>query len=687
MNPFCRLLVLGLSWIAALPVVAQRESSDLSTDWKFIKQDAALTAPTGDWESISVPHTWNNLDGQAGKKADPELKDGYYRGPGWYARSLDIPASWKNKRVFLRFEAASTVAQAYLNGRLLGEHRGCFTAFCYELTPLLRFDGPNELRVRVDNSRVDDVPPLSGDFDVMGGIYRPVHLIVTDPVCVSPLDFASPGVYLTTTELTDAGAAVEVKTLVSNGVASSVTAQVEMRITDADHRVVATQKDSLPLGPGETKPLIQTVRIVQPHRWNGRKDPYLYTAVVHVSTEAGAEDEVTQPLGLRTVAITNEQGFLLNGQPYPIHGVNCHQDRRDKGWAVSNADHEEDLKLMLDMGVTAIRLAHYPQSEYIHDLCDRNGILLWNEIPLVNVVKDTPEFKANASQQLHEMILQRYNHPSAVFWGLFNELGKKVDPIATPLLRELKGEEMQLDPSRLNVAASNKPGAGFDSVPDWICFNAYFGWYTGMPDELTKFISDRYRENGNKRFGISEYGAGANPFQHQEEPLTKPQEGGQFHPEEWQARVHEQDWAQIKNNPNLWGSFLWCMFDFASDRRDEGGNPGVNDKGMVTEDRKIKKDAYYFYQANWSDTPMVHITGSRLVDRKGALTEIEVYSNCPNVELKLNGKSLGAVAPDDLHICRWPNVQLQPGANSLEATAPGTPLIDTCAWRYAADQP
>jgi beta-galactosidase len=223
-------------------------------------------------------------------------------------------------------------------------------------------------------------------------------------------------------------------------------------------------------------------------------------------------------------------------------------------------------------------------------------------------------------------------------------------------------------------------------VPDWVCFNAYFGWYTGMPDELTKFIGDRYGENGNKRIGISEYGAGANPFQHEETPLTKPDQKSQFHPEEWQAWVHEQDWAQIKNNPDLWGSFLWCMFDFASDSRDEGGNPGVNDKGMVTEDRKMKKDAYYFYQANWSHTPMLHITGSRLVDRKESPVAVKVYSNCLNVELKLNGKSLGTVAPDDLHICRWQNVQLQPGANSLEATAPGTPLIDKCDWNYTASR-
>ena len=682
MNAFIRLFVYLVVLWAGLPAFAQREISDLPDGWKFIKADAGLTAPVNSWESVSIPHTWNNLDGQDGKKAEPDLKDGYYRGPAWYERALDVSPVWKGKRVFLLFEAASTVAQVYLNGQLLGEHRGSFTAFCFELTGHIHFDGPNELRVRVDNSRFDDVPPLAGDFDVMGGIYRPVHVIVTDPVCVTPLEYASPGVYLTTRELTDAAATVEVKTLVSNGLDSAVTAQVETDIVDADRHVIATQKSPLALEPNETKPVLQTISVAHPHLWNGRKDPYLYHALVRVTAGAGEGDAVMQPLGLRTVAITNEQGFLLNGQPYPIHGVNCHQDRQNKGWAVSNADHDEDMKLMLDMGVTAIRLAHYPQSDYVHDLADHNGILLWNEISLVSAVRDTPEFKDNASTQLHEMILQRYNHPSAAFWGLFNELGGKLDDIAVPILQELKREQKELDPTRLSVAASCVFRKGFDTVPDWICFNPYTGWYNGMPGDLTGYIDNRYHENGDKRIGLSEYGAGANPMQHEDEPLEKPKASGQFHPEEWQAYVHEQEWAQIKNNPKLWGSFLWCMFDFASDGRNEGGHPGLNDKGMVTADRQTCKDAYFFYQANWADAPMLHIAGRRFVERRQAVTDIKVYSNCPSVELKVNGKSLGLVVPDDLHICRWKNVELQPGNNEIAASSPGTSLTDKCGWNY-----
>ncbi|MEJ0000731.1 MAG: glycoside hydrolase family 2 TIM barrel-domain containing protein [Verrucomicrobiota bacterium] len=675
------LAVLSLA-LPAAPLRADRETSDLLTGWKFIKQDVAPDAPTAAWQDVTLPHTWNNFDGQDGMKAEPDLPFGYYRGAGWYARALDAPAAWKGRRVFIQFEAASTVAQVYLNGHQLGEHRGSFTAFCYELTPALRFDAPNELRVRVDNSPFDDVPPVSGDFDIMGGIYRPVHLIVTDPVCITPLDSASPGVYLTTRDLGDDAARVEVKTLVSNGQSAAATAQVETTILDAAGQPVATQSYPMAIDAGTTKPIIQQLSIPHPHRWNGCKDPYLYTAQVRVSSGGAAAgplaggDSVTQPLGLRTVAISNARGFLLNGQPYPIHGVNCHQDRQDKGWAVSDADHAQDMAIMLEMGVTAIRLAHYPQSESVHELADHNGILLWNEIPLVNAVRDTPAFRANAAQELREMILQRYNHPSAVFWGLFNEMDKRLDDVATPVLADLKDEQQQLDPTRLSVAASCFAGQKFNRVPDWICFNPYFGWYTGTPDELTRYIDERFHENGEKRIGLSEYGAGANPLQHEDDPLAKPKASGQFHPEEWQTYVHERAWAQIRHNPEVWGSFLWCMFDFASDHRNEGGRPGLNDKGLVTADRRTRKDAYYFYQANWSDVPMVHLADRHRIVSPVPDIEVRAYTNCPQAELKLNGVSLGLATPDDLHICHWPHVLLRTGNNYLDASVPGTALTD-----------
>jgi beta-galactosidase len=694
-----RLLVLGVGLLAAQPALADRETTILLTGWKFIRRDATLTDPVAGWGTVTLPHTWNAIDGEGGRKAHPEYPDGYYRGPGWYQRTIDAAPSWKGKRVFIRFEAAASVAQVYLNGKLLGEHRGAFTAFCFELTPDLCLNAPNDLRVRVDNTKRDDVSPLTGDFNIDGGIYRPVQLIVTDPVCISPLDCASPGVYLTTSTLNDKIAQVQVRTLISNARQQPAQVSLEITIRDADKKIIHTtvlQAIKSPsemqrlesfndaaeeLKAGETRELICEPVIDKPRSWSGRNDPYLYSVTVRVSGK-GFSDFVTQPLGLRIVSITNEQGFLLNGQPYPIHGVNAHQDRRGKGWAMSNADHDTDMKLMADMGVTAIRLAHYPQSDYVHDLADRNGILLWDEIPLVDALRDSPGFRDNAAQQMREMILQLYNHPSVAFWGMFNEIDARDDHFSDEVLGDLKREQKELDPSRINVAASCNFNCAFDKIPDWICYNPYLGWYQGSIDELSPYIDARYTENGDRRIGLSEYGAGANPAQHEQEPLTRPQPFGPFHPEEWQTFYHERAWAQIRDNPKLWGSFLWCMFDFASSHRDEGGIPGMNDKGLVTADRKIKKDAYFFYQANWSSAPMVHINGRRVIERKTPFADVEVDSNGASVELARNGKSLGLRTPDDLHICRWKSILLQPGNNFITATIPGTNISDTCGWVY-----
>jgi beta-galactosidase len=460
------LCALLLSCSISFGAAPARQDQLLSDGWKFIKDDASPTAATDSWQSVTIPHTWNTKSADEGDhKGDPHFKSGYYRGACWYAKSLDIPADWQGKRVFIRFEAASLVSKTYLNGQLLGEHRGGFTAFCYELTPLLHFGATNDLRVQVDNSPQKDVPPLSGDFNVDGGIYRTVHLIVTDPLCISPLDMASPGVYFTTQSLTDSAAQIQVRTMVSNGGTSPTELQVKTDITDAEGKTVATQTQPASVDAGKTQEVLSTLHLASPHRWNGRKDPYLYTATVSLARGAGTADSVVQSLGLRTVQISEEQGFLLNGQPYPIHGVNRHQDWGDQGWAATPANFDEDAQIMLDMGVTAIRLAHYPQSDYWHNLCDHNGILLWNEVSLVNSVNDSPEFKANAEQQLRELILQRYNHPSVAFWGLFNELSLRKTDEPTPLITRLQAVVKEIDPSRITVAAIAIAHKPYNTIP------------------------------------------------------------------------------------------------------------------------------------------------------------------------------------------------------------------------------
>ncbi len=677
-------MLLFLTLLNARGLGDERQDQTLADGWKFIKDDVAINASTDRWQIVTIPHTWNTRrDDQGNHKEDPHFKDGYYRGACWYARSLDIPAAWQGRRIFIRFEAASLVSKTYLNGQLLGEHRGGFTAFCYELTPYLHFGGTNEVRVQVDNSHQADVLPLVGDFNIDGGIYRPVHLLVTDPLCVSPLDMASSGVYETIKSLTDSEAQVAVKVLVSNGSTVSSDAVVKAEIRDTDGKVVASQTAVAAIPAGQTSPVVANLVVSAPHLWNGRKDPYLYTTTVSILSDGSLVDSVVQPLGLRTVKITEDRGFLLNGQPYPIHGVNRHQDWGDQGWAATSANYDEDAQIILDMGVTAIRLAHYPQSDYWHDRCDHNGLLLWNEVSLVGNIQYSPSFSANAEQQLRELILQRYNHPCIAFWGIFNELGIKKTEIeaAIPVLQHLKSVIQEVDSSRLIVAATNQLDRPFNQIPDHLCFNSYPGWYSGTVDRMTLMIDKYFKEFG-KRIGISEYGAGSNTAQHQEDALMQPRASGPFHPEEWQTFVHEEDWKQLKDNPKVWGTFVWVMFDFQVASRHEGSQPSLNDKGLVTQDRKTKKDVYFFYQANWSDKPMVHIASNRMTPRREARTGVEVFSNCDKVELSVNGKLLDPVFPDSVKVFRWPNVMLQPGKNEIKATGISSQgeLTDLCDW-------
>ena len=674
-----------LLFCCASTVMAERTCIDLAKDWKFIKQDVDSAAPTGNWDAVTVPHTWNNLDAQMGVRGNPTVAGGYFRGACWYERSLDVPAAWQGKRVFIRFEAASIVAHVYLNGESVGEHRGAFTAFCFELTSHLKFGQANELRVRVDNSNQPDVPPLSGDFNMDGGIYRPVKIIVTDEVCITPLDFASPGIYETIKSLDDQHASVEIKSLISNGETTGQSPQVETIIKDASGTVIAQHTQTQTIAAGQTVPATEVLDISNPHRWNARKDPYLYSVTVRVHRGNDVVGEVVQPLGLRTVAITQAQGFLLNGNPYPIHGVSRHQDRRDEGWALSAEDHQQDADLILGMGVTAVRNTHYPQSGTWHDLADRSGLLMWDEVSLVRTINDTPAFTAGSELEAREMILQLYNHPSIAFWGLFNELGNLPTPPPDTMLKNLKSLIKELDPSRVIVAATDHMNKSYNLIPDWPCYNIYPGWYgpaaPGPDDTINQFSKEIGR-----RTALSEYGAGGNPFQHQEGPIkwvgSRVMAGGPLHPEEYQAAVHEVDYAQIVANPNLWGSFIWTMFDFASTQKNEGGTVGINDKGMVTQDRAVKKDVYFFYQANWSEEPMIYITSRRMTPRKQPTTEIKIYSNLPSVQLKVNGLEIPAVQPDKVHVFRWENVTLQPGDNQIEAigTTRGKTLSDHCTW-------
>jgi len=685
------LAALGLAGALASPAHA-RESVPLLSDWKFLRHEIAPdekndgwknpTVPP--WENVTVPHTWNTKDGANGLAANPDLPEGYYRGPAWYVRDLPVPGEWKGRRVFIRFEGVSQIADVFVNRRHVGQHRGAFGAFCFEITPFLKFDGKDGVRVRADNARAFDVAPLSGDFTVFGGIYRPVEMFATGEVCISPLFFGSPGTFLTVRSLGEKEAVVEVKTKLSGAGAATSCVSLATEVRDAEGAVVASSTDEVAVAPGTEDFHLQTLRIPSPHLWNGQSDPYLYSAKVRVMRGDEVLDEVTQPLGLRTVALDGEKGFLLNGKPYELHGVNRHQDRDGKGWALSAEEHEEDHALIREMGANTIRLAHYQQAAYFHDLSDRHGMITWEEIPLVDAVSASPQFLENARQQLQEMVWQDYNHPSVAMWGLYHELecGATTTAPPVPIVENLQALAKEIDPTRPTVAASFRQDASArHKIPDHAAWNIYPGWYSASPDDAGAWI-EKYRGQMGKRIGISEYGAGANPAQGSEASLTRPEPDGEFHPPEWQNHFHELLWGQLKGNPNLWGTWIWSMFDFAVDSRDEGGIPGLNDKGVVTRDRRTKKDTFYFYKANWSTEPVVRITSRALTPRKQTPTAVKVYSNCPQVELLVNGVSVGATKPDEFKICRWENVSLRPGPNRLEAVGQSgaTPVRDSCQW-------
>lgn len=674
---------------------AGRNIIPLAGDWKFLKRDIApdqnaeewRNFKTPPWEVVDIPHTWNAVDGANGLAAEPNLPEGYYRGPAWYERVLPVPDAWKGRRMFVRFEGVSLVADVLINRIPVGQHRGAFGAFCFEITPYLKFDGKDVMRVRVDNSRHFDVAPLSGDFTIFGGIYRPVEIFSTGNECISPTFFASSGVFLTLRNLDHENAEVEVRTIISSANADLRNTTLEFEIKNAEGVVVAKKTESVPQA-GSSKTIM---KISSPRLWRGVADPYLYSATVRLKRDSELLDEVTQPLGLRTVAIDKEKGFLLNGEHYALHGVNRHQERAGKGWALSNADHDEDHALMREMGANTIRHAHYQQAEYFHNLNDRHGIISWEEIPLVDAVSASPEFLANARQQLQEMVFQNYNHPSVAMWGLFNEIdGAMKSAPACSVIENLQMLAREIDASRPTVAASFRQNAeAKHRIPDAAAWNIYPGWYGSTnPDDANGWIKDYSQQMGG-RIGISEYGAGANASQFQEGETVRPVHDGPFHPQEWQNFFHERLWSQLKENPNLFGTWIWAMFDFAVDKRDEGGVPGLNDKGLVTRDRKTKKDTFYFYKANWNPEPMVRIASRAATPRKQAAAEVKVYSNCAEVELLVNGQSAGRAKPDATKICRWPGIALRPGENTIEARAEndGGKLNDNCKWTLEKGNP
>lgn len=663
---------------ASAAIAQPRQSSNLDAGWRFLRSNASgAQAPTFDdssWSTVNVPHTWNALDGQDGG-------NNYYRGIGWYRKHFTPSAALAGKKLWLQFDGVNTVADVWVNGTQLGTHQGGFATFRFDATNALKLGQDNVIAVRVTNAANPDIPPLTADFTFFGGIHRDVSLVAVDPLSIRMGDFGGPGVYLTERSVTASSASVDVTTKAWNNSATARQVQVRTTVTDAAGQIVTTATAATRSVAAATGfDTVQSVTIASPHRWQGKADPYLYTASVEIvdASTGQVTDSVTQPLGLRSATVDPSSGFFLNGQHVSLHGVNAHQDRLNEGWAVTPAQRVQDFDLMDEMGVNALRTAHYQQSQQVYDLADRRGYAVWVEIPLVNGVTDSAAFRANAQQQLSELIRQNYNHPSIFFWGIGNEQAND-NTVTNGILTQLATQVRAEDPTRLSTYADNKADtSGLGQHTDVVGFNRYFGWYESGTGPGAWADALHARQPG-RRFGISEYGAGASVVQHQESP-PQPVPTSHFHPEEYQSKLHENHWTQIAARPYLWGTFVWNMFDFAVDSRAEGDTNGRNDKGLVTYDRTIRKDAFYWYKANWTDVSFVYVTSRRWTQRTVAATTVKVYGTADSVTLSLNGKVV-STKTSATHIYTWP-VTLTPGQNvvTVTGTRAGKTFTDTATW-------
>ena len=603
-----------------------RSTTKLMKNWQF-------TGPDGKTAAVDLPHTWNNIDGQDGG-------NDYWRGTTCYCRRLTPPALAAGEQLWLEFEGAAMTAEVYLNGQKLARHEGGYSTFRVELTPALRA-GDNLLAVLVDNSENDTVYPQKADFTFYGGLYRPVHLI-TVPAAHFALDYyGGPGLKVTPAVGLDARtAAVTVEAWVS-GEAASVTF------------FTAGQTLSAPVENGHASAVFTLENV---HLWDGVEDPYLYT--VTASLDSG--DSISARYGCRTIGFDADRGFLLNGRVYRLCGAARHQDRQGLGSALTDAEHEEDLALLREMGANTVRLAHYQHAQHFYDLCDEYGLIVWAEIPYIT--KHMENGRANTVSQMTELVVQNYNHPSIVCWGLSNEITASggVTPDMVENHRVLNDLCHKLDATRPTTMAHafmldmDDP---FVELADIRSYNLYFGWYLGELEQNDSWFDEFHQKHPDVVIGLSEYGADANPAYQNGHP-----EKGDWS-EPYQAIYHEHMLKMWSERPYIWAMHCWNMFDFAADGRNEGGKPGQNQKGLVTFDRKTKKDAFYIYKAYLSKEPFVHLCGRRYADRPEEVTEVKVYSNQPEVTLLVDGREFATQTGDKIFRFQVPIT----GAHTIEA--------------------
>lgn len=628
-----------------------RTKIQMNDGWEFFREGQKSV-------KVSIPHTWNAIDGANGFD--------YYKGQCIYKKEFFVEKSNESNSLFLEFEGSNSVTDVYVNGRHLGQHRGGYSTFRFDVTKVLEFGEMNDLEVRVDNTVFEDVYPQMADFTFYGGIYRDVSLIVSNPIHFDLMDYGSQGIYVIQKNVTDEVAELEVKTRISNDSDEDKKVRIWIDIKDSEGEIAAYVAKEVLLAPKETKIESLEIQIESPRLWDGKKDAHMYTAICSLTSFNDTIDYVEIPFGTRYFHVDAEKGFSLNGKHLPLNGVSRHQDRKDMGWAITSKEQDEDMALIKEVGATSIRLAHYQHNQYFYDLCDREGMIVWAEIPFISIMSKTETEGINPKLQLKELIRQNFNHPSIIFWGVQNEIQIGGDrPEVRKVVKELNEIAKAEDPTRLTTMANVMfvdDEDEYNFITDTVGYNKYYGWYTGKTEDFGPWIDEFHRKNPEVKLGISEYGAEGIIQYHNNDPKVKD------YSEEYHALYHETVWKIFKERPFLWSTYVWNMFDFGANIRDEGGVRGRNNKGLVTYDRKIKKDAFYLYKAYWSEEKFVHITGKRYVDRPGKSMDIKVYSNCDKVSLALNGVQISFDERDE-HIFIFKDIELKDGLNTVKAVA------------------
>jgi beta-galactosidase len=658
---FIRVLFIFIFLPASAIVVASvRSEIPLEKNWFFIKNDGIssneVPLPTLRWKQVTVPHTFNRDDAADG--------GGYYRGPSWYKTSFTLKTK-QDERTFIEFGGAAISADVYLNKKYVGRHQGGFSRFRFDISDFIK-PGENELNVRVDNRKFDHIAPLWGDFSIYGGLYGDVKLIKTSAVHIDLLDYASDGVYVHTKDISSSSAAADVEVHLKNSLQEAAAIEVVVELNDQDGRIVSRVSKPFNVAAGSSLKTIVPITVQQPRLWNGVIDPYLYSVKVRLFKQGKRVDEVVQHIGFRNIAFDPKKGLILNGSPYKVYGVNTHLTQRpEKGTAVTIKDLKEDFEILDELGLTGIRLAHYQHPRYIFEHANKKGYLIWAEVPLVSEVNASDEFIQNAKQQLRELIRQNYNHPSVFVWGIGNEI-YKADADANRVVSIIHHEAVKEDPSRPTVYA-NCCGPVTAPIANHSHLNAsniYNGWYKDQTGSMLEWGRAAHAAIPNRPLAISEYGAGGSIYHH-ELPPQLPETTGMWHPEEYQTLFHKRAWRDLKQIDFLWASFIWVAFDFASDGRSEGDQYGINDKGLVTFDRKTKKDSFYWYKANWSKEPVIHIESKRYRERTSAVTDIAVITNLHSVKLYLNG-ALVSEQPALDHEVLWSGLRFKAGKNIVK---------------------